>query len=252
MSMLHMTPPLWGLVFVLSAAALLWPVSLRLRDASIADIFWGPGMAGVVDIAAVMAPAAGPRASVALFLVNLWAIRLALHTFARRQGGNALPQPAPRWWSLAQQSLLQAILIWFIPAPLVAVMLAGGPVLTWLDYAGIVLATGGLLLEAVADIQLSRFRVDPASRDKVLDRGLWAWSRHPNYFGEALMWWGFFLIGFSAAGAWWLILSPILVTVLLQVAGIAPMEAQIGARRPAYAAYERRVSAFIPLPPSKE
>ena len=122
--MLHLTPPLWGLVFAVSAAVLLWLVSLRLRDASIIDIFWGPGIAGVIDIAAVMAPATGPRASVALFLVNLWAIRLAVHIFARRQGedsryGAMRRHFGPRWWwwSLVQVFLLQAILIWFIPAP---------------------------------------------------------------------------------------------------------------------------------------
>ncbi len=148
--------------------------------------------------------------------------------------------------------LLQAILIWFIPAPLVAAMLSGLPVLAGMDYAGIALAVTGLLFESVADFQLARFRAEPANRGKVLDRGLWSWSRHPNYFGEALMWWGFFLIGFSAAHAWWLILSPLLVTfLLLQVSGITPMEHGIEERRPAYADYRRRVSAFVPLPPGR-
>lgn len=257
---LHLTPPLWGLVFTISAAVLLWLVSLRLRDAGIADIFWGPGIAGVIDIAAFMAPATGPRASAALFLVNLWAIRLAIHVLVRRRGEDRRydamrRQLGPRWWwaSLIQVFLLQAILIWFIPAPLVATMLAGGVALTWLDYVGLALAAGGLLFEFLADVQLSRFHTDPANGGKVLDRGLWAWSRHPNYFGEAVMWWGYFLIGFSAAGAWWLILSPILVTVLLlQISGIAPMEETIAERRPAYDDYKRRVSAFVPLFPSKE
>jgi len=255
---LHLSPPLWGLVFALSAAVLLWLLSLRLRDVSIIDIFWGPGVAGVVDIAAWLAPASGPRASVALFLVNIWAIRLAAHIFVRHstvQGGEDHRYAAMRrqfgarwwWWSLVQVFLLQAILIWFIPAPLVAAMLAGAPVLGALDYAGIALAGMGLLFEALADFQLARFRADPANRGKVLDRGLWGVSRHPNYFGEALMWWGFFLIGFSAAGAWWLILSPLLMTfLLLQVSGVTLMEDTIGERRPDYAAYKRQVSSFVP------
>jgi steroid 5-alpha reductase family enzyme len=244
------------LIFTISAGALLWLVSLRLRDASIAAILWGPGIAGVVDIVAFMVPASGPRASTALFLVNIWAIRLAAHLYARHQGEDRRYAAMRRqfgarwwWWSLVQVFLLQAILIWFIPAPLVAAMMSGLPVLGWTDYAGIALAVAGLLLEAVADFQLARFRANPANRDKVLNRGLWAWSRHPNYFGEALMWWGFFLIGFAAAHAWWLILSPILVTfLLLQVSGIALMEDRIEERRPAYADYKRRVSPFIPLP----
>jgi steroid 5-alpha reductase family enzyme len=160
----------------------------------------------------------------------------------------------PRWWwlSLFQVFLLQAILIWFIPAPLVAAMLSGIPVLGWMDYAGIALAAGGMLFEAVADLQLGRFRADPSNRNRVLSHGLWAWSRHPNYFGETVMWWGFFLIGFAATHAWWLILSPILVSVLLlQVTGVAPMEEKIVERRPAYEEYRHRVSSFIPLPPRR-
>ncbi|MBN9590330.1 MAG: DUF1295 domain-containing protein [Alphaproteobacteria bacterium] len=253
------TPPLWGLVFAISGGLLLWLVSLRRKDASIVDIFWGPGVAGVVDIAAIMAPAAGPRASTALLLVNIWAVRLAAHVYARHHGEGHRYAAMRRhfgarwsWWSLVQVFLLQAILIWFIPAPLVAAMLSGLPVLAGMDYAGIALAVTGLLFESVADFQLARFRAEPANRGKVLDRGLWSWSRHPNYFGEALMWWGFFLIGFSAAHAWWLILSPLLVTfLLLQVSGITPMEHGIEERRPAYADYRRRVSAFVPLPPGR-
>jgi len=257
--LMPLSPPLWGLVFAVSAGALLWLVSLRIKDASIVDIFWGPGIAGVVDIAAFMAPAAGPRASAALFLVNIWAIRLAAHLYARHQGEDHRRADmrrlfGPRWWwlSLFQVFFLQAILIWFIPAPLVAAMLSGIPVLGWMDYAGIALAAAGMLFEAVADFQLARFRAEPSNRNRVLSRGLWAWSRHPNYFGETVMWWGFLLIGFAAAHAWWLILSPILVSVLLlQVTGVTPMEEKIAERRPAYAEYRRRVSSFIPLPPRR-
>ena len=249
-----MTAPLWGLVFSLSAATLLWLVSLRIRDVSIIDIFWGPGVAGVVDIAAVLGHASGERASAALFLVNLWAIRLAAHIWARHRGEDhryaAMRQKFGArwwWWSLVQVFLLQAVLIWFIPAPLVAAMLSGRGPLTALSYLGVGLATAGLLTEALADLQLARFRLDPANKGKVMDRGLWGWSRHPNYFGEAVMWWGFFLIGFSAVHQWWLALSPLVMTfLLLQVSGVTLMEDRIEDRRPGYAAYRRRVSAFVP------
>jgi steroid 5-alpha reductase family enzyme len=256
-----MTVPLWGLAFVVGSAAILWLVSLRIRDVSIIDIFWAPGIAGVVDIAALMGEASGPRVSAALFLVNLWAVRLAAHIFARR----SLPgtgedhryaamrhQFGPRWWwwSLVQVFLLQAILMWFIAAPLVAVMLSGRGPMGMLDYLGVGIAATGLLYEALADVQLARFRLNPANKDKVMDRGLWRWSRHPNYFGEAVLWWGFFLIGFAASGAWWLVLSPLVVTLLLlQVSGVTLMEDKIEDRRPAYADYKRRVSAFVPWPP---
>lgn len=250
-----MSPPLWALVFALSAGVLLWLVSLKIRDVSIVDIFWGPGIAMVVDIVAFLSRADGPRAAAALFLVNCWGLRLAAHIWARHRGEDhryaAMRQKfGPRWWwwSLFQVFLLQVILIWFIPAPLVAAVMVNSP-LGPLDYAGIGLGAAGVLFESVADLQLARFRANPANTGKVMDRGLWGWSRHPNYFGEAAMWWGFFLIGFSASGAWWLLLSPLIVTfLLLQVSGVTLMEEKIDDRRPEYAEYKRRVSAFFPMP----
>jgi steroid 5-alpha reductase family enzyme len=148
--------------------------------------------------------------------------------------------------------LLQAILIWFVPAPLVAAVLYSHIPMGWLDYAGIAVAAVALVFESLADFQLSAFRADPVSKGKVMDRGLWGWSRHPNYFGEALMWWGYFAIGFGASHQWWLILSPVLITfLLLQVSGVTLMEEKMDERRPGYAGYRRRVSAFIPWPPKK-
>ena len=252
-----MTPPLWGLAFVAGSALVLWLISLKTRDVSIIDIFWAPGIAAVVDIAALLSDASGPRASAALFLVNLWAVRLAAHIFARHDGEDHRYAAMRHkfgarwwWWSLVQVFLLQAILMWFIAAPLVTVMLSSRAPMGVLDYLGVGIAAAGFLFEALADVQLARFRLDPRNKGKVMDRGLWRWSRHPNYFGESVMWWGFFLLGFSAAGAWWLILSPLVVTLLLlQVSGVTLMEDKIEDRRPAYADYKRRVSAFVPWPP---
>ena len=252
-----MTAPLWGLVFVAGSAALLWLLSLRIRDVSIIDIFWGPGIAGVVDIAAILVQASGPRVSAVLFLVNLWAVRLAAHIFARHDGEDHRYAAMRHqygaqwwWWSLVQVFLLQAILIWFIAAPLVAAVLSGRGTIGPMDYLGVGIAALALITEALADFQLARFRADPANKGKVMDRGLWGWSRHPNYFGEAMLWWGFFLVGFSASHAWWLALSPLVVTLLLlKVSGVSLMEDKIEDRRPAYAAYKRRVSAFVPWPP---
>jgi steroid 5-alpha reductase family enzyme len=257
MTVSHISPPIWGLIFALSSAVLLWLLSLRLRDVSIIDIFWGPGIAAMVDIAALMGHAAGSRASVGLFLVNLWAVRLAAHIAVRHKGEDHRYAAMRRqygarwwWWSLVQVFLLQAILIWFIPAPLVAAMLESSLHMGWLDYLGTGLAAFGLLFEALADTQLARFRLNPANKGKVMDKGLWSLSRHPNYFGESAMWWGYFLIGFSASHAWWLLLSPIVVTfLLLQVSGVTLMEEKIAERRPAYAQYRWRVSAFIPWRP---
>jgi steroid 5-alpha reductase family enzyme len=261
--MLPPLPPLppttWGLVFAISAALVLWLVSLRTRDVSIVDIFWGLGIAGIVDIAAWVGQAGGTRTSAVLFLVNLWGLRLAAHIWARHKGEDhryaaMRVKFGMKWWwlSLIQVFLLQAILIWFVPAPLVAAVLYSRMPIGWLDYLGIAVAALALLFEALADFQLAAFRADPANQGKVMDRGLWGWSRHPNYFGEALMWWGYFAIGFGASHMWWLILSPVLVTfLLLQVSGVALMEHEMDDRRPGYGAYRQRVSAFVPMPPRK-
>jgi steroid 5-alpha reductase family enzyme len=255
----HLAPTSWGLVFALSAGVILWLVSLRTRDVSIVDIFWGLGVAGVVDIAAFVGQAGGSRTSAVLFLINLWGLRLAAHIWARHRGEDhryaAMRQKfGAKWWwlSLIQVFLLQAILIWFVPAPLVAAVLYSHMPMGWLDYAGITVAGVALVFESLADFQLSAFRADPASKGKVMDRGLWGWSRHPNYFGEALMWWGYFAIGFGASHQWWLILSPLLITfLLLQVSGVTLMEEKMDERRPGYAEYRRRVSAFVPWPRKK-
>jgi steroid 5-alpha reductase family enzyme len=256
-SHLHFSPSTWGLVFAVSAAILLWLVSLKLRDVSIVDIFWGPGVAGVVDIAAWLGHASGPRTATVLVLVNLWALRLAAHIWTRHEGEDhryvaMRSKFGPNWWwiSLVQVFLLQAVLIWFVPAPLVAAVLFSWKVMGGLDYCGIAVAALALIFEALADFQLASFRADPLNKGKVMDRGLWGWSRHPNYFGETILWWSFFAIGFGASHMLWLILSPLLLTfLLLQVSGIALMEDKMDERRPGYADYKRRVSAFVPWPP---
>jgi len=248
------SPPVWALVFAVSAGLILWLLSLKLRDSSIMDIFWGPGIAAVVDLVVWLGHSGGARSSAVILLLNLWGVRLAAHIWSRHKGEDrryaAMRNRFGRnwWWlSLPQVFLLQAILIWFVPAPLVAAVLYGQRPLAWLDYLGIGLAAFGLIFEAVADFQLSAFRADPTNQGKVMQRGLWGWSRHPNYFGDAAMWWGYFAIGFSASHMWWLILSPLLVTfLLLQVSGVTLLEDGIEQRRPGYAAYKQRVSAFIP------
>ena len=250
------SPPVWALIFAVSAGLLLWLLSLRLRDSSIVDIFWGPGIALVVDLVIWLGHSGGTRASAVILLANLWAVRLAAHIWTRHKGEDRRYAAmrnrfGPSWWwiSLPQVFLLQAILIWFVPAPLVAAALFGQRPILWLDYLGIGLAAFGLIFEAIADFQLGAFRSDPANKGKVMDRGLWGWSRHPNYFGEAVMWWGYFAIGFAASHMWWLVLSPLLVTfLLLQVSGVTLLEDGIENRRPGYADYKQRVSTFIPWP----
>jgi steroid 5-alpha reductase family enzyme len=135
-----------------------------------------------------------------------------------------------------------------ISLPLLGALRATGP-LGIVDALGVLLWTVGFLFEAVGDWQLLRFRAQPAAEGAVLDTGLWRYSRHPNYFGECLLWWGFYLLALGG-GAWWALPAPLLMTLLLlKVSGVTLLERDIGGRRPAYRDYVARTSAFLPWPP---
>jgi steroid 5-alpha reductase family enzyme len=246
------------MVLIFALATALWLVSLALKDSSIVDIAWAPAFAIVAWCSALLAGANSVRAWLVLALVTLWAFRLALHTTARHHGeDHRYTQMRTThgarwlWWSLFQVFWLQALLCWLISWPLQLAVTHTAP-FSIVDAAGFTLATAGFLVEAVADWQLTRFRADPSNKDQVMDRGLWRFSRHPNYFGDALMWWGYFLIGFAASSAWWSIFAPIaMMVLLLRVSGVSLLEETITDRRPKYADYIRRTSAFVPLPPAK-
>jgi steroid 5-alpha reductase family enzyme len=197
-----------------------------------------------------------------LALLLVWAVRLAGYITLRNWGHGedrryaAMRQRHGAHFGIKSLFMvfgLQATLAWVVGLPLLAGLTHTAP-LNLLDAAGALLALTGLLLEAVADAQLSRFRRQPRAQGAVMDRGLWGWSRHPNYFGEACLWWGLALMGL-AAGGWavaWCLVSPLLMTwLLLKVSGVALLEQDIGERRPAYRDYIARTSAFFPRPPRR-
>jgi steroid 5-alpha reductase family enzyme len=252
-----LTTSLLIMVLIFALVTQLWLVSLGQRDSSIVDIAWAPGFAIISWSNALLAGTNGLRAWLVLALVTLWAFRLALHIAARHHGEDHR-YTAMRakhgvrwwWWSLFQVFWLQALLCWLISWPLQLAVTRTAP-LNILDAVGFTIAAAGFLYEAIADWQLQRFRTDPANKGHVMDRGLWRFSRHPNYFGDALMWWGYFLIGLATSDAWWSIFAPIAMTVLLlRVSGVSLMEETITDRRPKYADYIRRTSAFVPWPPT--
>jgi steroid 5-alpha reductase family enzyme len=254
-----MTPSFWpvalsGLMAVLGALTLLWAVSLRLRDASIVDPFWGPGFAVATLTYWLVDGRQGARGTLVLALVTLWAARLGWHLLRRNRREGEDPRYAamrarhgPGWSrvSLFRVFWLQGVILWIISMPLLAAVRSTGA-LGALDLIGAALALVGLALEATADRQLRRFRADPASRGRVLDTGLWRYSRHPNYFGDAVVWWGLWLVA-AAGGAWWTIFGPAAMTfLLLKVSGVPLLEKGLEKSRPGYAEYARRTSAFIP------
>jgi steroid 5-alpha reductase family enzyme len=189
-----------------------------------------------------------------LALVAAWALRLSIHIAERNHGQpedrryaeiRRNNEPGFRFKSLYIVFGLQAVLACVIGLPLLAAV-SGSSSLGWFDAVGVGLWLAGMFFEVVGDHQLARFNAEPSNRGKVLDSGLWRYTRHPNYFGEFLIWWGYFLLAL-AAGGWWTFLSPLLMTyLLLKVSGVALLETTIGERRPAYADYIRRTNAFFP------
>ena len=250
---------LWllGLVATVLPALLCWLASLPLRDVSIVDRAWSLLFVSAALCYAWFGHGTAARLVLVLVPLVLWALRLALHITARNwgQGEDRRYQQIRRNHApgFAFKSLyivfgLQALLAWIISLPLLAA-LAGERPPGWQELPGLALWLAGFLIEAIADEQLRRFRANPANQGAVMDRGLWRYSRHPNYFGECCLWWGFYLLAL-AAGAWWTIVSPLLMTVLLlRVSGVTLLEQDIGERRPAYRDYVARTSAFVLRPP---
>ena len=247
-----------GLLAALTAFTGLWLVSLRLKDSSIVDIFWSLGFILVAFVYAGLLPEGlRERKLLSLAMVTVWGLRLSIH-LARRNWGRPEDYRYAAWreqygaaWplrSLFQVFWLQAVLLWVVSAPLLAAQASSAP-LTVLDALGAAVWLIGLTFEAVGDAQLARFKADPANKGKVLDTGLWRYTRHPNYFGDAMVWWGIYLVALSAGG-WWTIYGPALMTYLLvRVSGVAMLEQSLKDKKPQYAEYIRRTSAFIPMPP---
>jgi steroid 5-alpha reductase family enzyme len=245
-----------ALAAVLLVALATWMVSVARRDVSIVDSLWGPMIALAPWAYLVATNQAGPRAALVLTLSSAWALRLAGHITWRNRGHGedrryqairARNQPNFAFKSLYLVFGLQGLLAWVVTLPLLAAIASPRP-LGLLDAAGIAIVLFGIAFESVADWQLARFKADPGNRGRVLDTGLWRHTRHPNYFGEFCVWWGFYAIAL-AAGGWWAIVAPLLMSVLLlKVSGVTLLEKDIGERRPAYRDYVRRTNAFFPGP----
>lgn len=248
-----------GLATILFAMTLLWLLSLRLEDASIVDPFWGPGFALVTVTYVLLDGRFGLRGLLALVLISAWAARLGFHLVKRNRRSGEDPRYRAmrnrhgarfRWVSLFTVFWLQAALLWVISAPLVGAVRSIAPLGAW-DFVGTLVFVVGFALEAIADRQLDRFRADPASTGRVLGSGLWRYSRHPNYFGNAVLWWGLYILAVGG-GAYWSFFGPALMTyLLLRVSGVTLLEEGLLTSRPGYAEYVERTSAFVPWPPKR-
>ncbi len=252
-----------GLALIALLAFGTWIASVVRHDASLVDRMWSLMIAGPALVYAAQTSWASPRAIAVQVLVLAWGLRLSAYITWRNWGHGEdrryqairqRNQPHFALKSLVLVFALQMVLAWIVSAPTLAA-LAGDRTFGVLDVAGIAIALVGFLFEAIGDAQMAAFKREAAHRGRVMDRGLWRYTRHPNYFGEACFWWGIWLIALAAGGlgAAWTVLSPLLMTVLLlKVSGVAMLERDIGERRPAYRDYIVRTNAFIPGPPRSE
>jgi len=252
---------LLSLGVLLAFMTLVWVVSLPLRNASIVDVVWSLNFLVVAVLGVAVGDGVEARRWLLCALVAIWAVRLSAHIFARNHGrgedyryqGFRKKYGAERYWwvSLFQVFWLQGALAWFVSLPLQVVAVGATPAgLTVADVVGVALWAVGFGFEAIGDAQLAAFKRDPSSAGTVMDRGLWRYTRHPNYFGDATLWWGFGAIAVLAPWGWAALVGPVAMTLLLvKVSGVAMLERSIGSRRPGYAAYVRRTSAFFPRPP---
>ena len=250
-----------GLVLVLVTA--LWAVSVAVRDTSIVDIFWGSGFVVVAWVGLALADGSRDRRLLLAALVTVWGLRLTIYLARRNLGKGEDRRYAAmhrrhgdRWplRSLVVVFWLQGALMWVVSLPVqVGMTDPTPPGLGVLDWAGTALWAVGLTFEAVGDQQLARFKADPASLGKVMDRGLWRYTRHPNYFGDFCVWWGIWLVALATGSAWWTVVGPAVMSLLLiRVSGAALLERSLSQRREGYADYVARTSAFFPWPPRRD
>lgn len=245
---------------VLGLMTFLWLASIKLRDVSIVDPWWSIAFL-IVTAHTAVATGLGPRKLALLVLVGLWALRLFVHLFRRSLGKPEDPRytafrvrfGAERYWwfSLFQVFLLQGSLALLVSAPLqLAASRSPDEPFRILDGLGLALFAVGFAFEATADHQLQVFRDNPANKGRVLDRGLFAWTRHPNYFGEAVLWWGFGCFALDSLAGAATLLGPVLMTFLLvRVSGVSMLDEHLSRTRAGYADYVARTSGFFPRRP---
>lgn len=252
----------WAALGVVVALGATFVVALRVGRHAVVDVTWGLGFAVIAVVSFVTSAGAGDglRRSLLLLMTVVWGVRLGLHIGRRARGEDE----DPRYEALLARSggnrnlvalrkvyLVQGALMFLVSLPVQVGMFAPGPI-GWLTWVGVAVWSVGLLFEAVGDAQLEAFRSDPENKGRVLDTGLWRYTRHPNYFGDACVWWGIFLVAAQAWPGALTVLAPLVMTYLLANGSGKPLlEKDMSARRPAYVDYVRRTSGFIPLPPRK-
>ncbi|MFM8648514.1 MAG: DUF1295 domain-containing protein [Actinomycetota bacterium] len=256
-----------GDVMLASAVAILilmvstWIVSVIIKNASIVDIVWGLGFVVVAWVGRVVGDGNDARQWLLTLLTTMWGLRLAGYLAWRNTGHGEdfrYRSMRKRWgsrfplMSLLTVFGLQGTLMWIVSLGVQLGQADATPDLGLLALIGVVVYAIGLFFEVVGDAQLTKFKADPASAGQVMDRGLWRYTRHPNYFGDACVWWGLALIAAeTGGGAWGLIGAAVMSFFLRRVSGVTMLERSLKKRREGYAEYIARTSPFIPRPPKR-
>ncbi|MFT5203543.1 MAG: steroid 5-alpha reductase family enzyme [Candidatus Aldehydirespiratoraceae bacterium] len=238
----------------------MWVVSLFLRNASVVDIAWGAGFVLVAWIARMVGDGHNGRSTLLTAMVTIWGLRLAGHLWWRSRGAaedfryQSMRRRQREHFplrSLVTVFGLQGLLMFIVSLPVQLAATARYPDIGWIAVVGVVLWGIGFFFETVGDAQLAQFRADTANDGMVLDRGLWRYSRHPNYFGDCCIWWGIFLVTAETGAAWFGLIGPVAMSYLLiNVSGVAMLERGLRKRRDGYPEYVARTSMFFPRRPS--
>jgi steroid 5-alpha reductase family enzyme len=253
---------LQALAIIIAMMSLLWIVSIIIKNVSIVDLFWGFGFVLSASFYFLRTGAPAPRKVILLSMVALWGIRLSIYLtwrnagkgedFRYRQFRKEYGEKRYWWISFFQTFLLQGILMWLISAPLLGAQLYGQEIpLGITDFLGIALWITGFAFEAGGDWQLARFRSDPGNKGKVLNTGFWHYTRHPNYFGDSAVWWGFGLLCLSAWSILPVLGSILMTALIIKVSGVALLEKNLKEQKPHYKEYIEKTSAFLPWFPKK-
>ena len=250
---------LLALGLILGIGVIAWGVSVAIRNVAFVDSLWSLFFLVAALVFSAEAWPLSARGLLVTALVAIWALRLSIYITARNWGEpedyryraiRANNEPGFAFKSLYIVFGLQGVLAWFVAMPLVPAIMIPGEIGS-LEIIAAVLWLVGFVFEAGGDYQLARFRSNAANKGRVLATGLWRFTRHPNYFGDFCIWWAFYLFA-VAAGGWWTVFSPVLMSLLLlKVSGVALLEKTITDRRPEYAAYVRRTNAFFPGLPKR-
>lgn len=237
---------------------LVWLLSLALKDVSIVDIFWGLGFVLIAWVSLLLAGDTSPTAWALVTLVTLWGLRLGGYLAWRNWG-----EPEDKRYrkmrdhhgarfplvSLLTVFALQAALTWIIALPVQTGIAQGGPLGAAVVLGGLLWGVG-MFFESVGDFQLARFKANPDNDGKVMNRGLWRYTRHPNYFGDFCVWWGLYLVSIGSGFVWWTLFGPVVMSILLlKVSGVTLLESSLKSRVEGYDDYVKSTSSFFPWPP---